>query len=349
MEALIGYAILFFGFCVLPLVTLGIILFFIYRARKSQSTPTALQPAPAQFSQSPMVSQKTGRIISQPVKSQSFGGQITPLYLTLASKPLAIIDGMDKLVDQTNLANASGQRWKLLPRLGFLVGLGMIGIDLLLVIFGYPSCVFSIGGLAIWVVSFVFSITLKRQRISEFPEGFQTGREIIYTLRDDLKPGAPLLGHLDLTGYRQKEKVARSTKDARGRATQYYRDEWLSLKAKLYDGNVLRVSALQRAKIRQSYTKRSQISGKMKTKPEKFKGSAQQLKIRIVVNPEIYEIAPNAELSPGKQVGKYVITALDTQGGILNLIASSSHETIEAEHILSVLHSAYSILQRKVA
>lgn len=364
MEALIGYVILFIGFCVIPLVVVGVIVYFIYRARKNKGTtpqpqpvrqqPTAAVPdpnaqVPANQAATAVADQTGLKPVKPSVRIVSSGKNATPLYLTLASKPRAILDGMDRLVTQTQVSNLSGQRWKLLPRIGFFLGLGMIVIDLLLRVFGYSSCVFTTGGLAVWVASFVLSRILKRQKLAEFPEGFQTGREIVYTLRDDLKPGAPLLGHLDLTGYKHKDKVARETKDTRDRTTQYYRDEWLSLKAKLYDGNVLRVSAIQRAKIRQSYWKRSQISGKMKMKPEKFKGSDQQLKVRIVVNPEMYEIASNSELSPGKSVGKYTITALDTQGGILNLLATSSFDQIEAEHILSVLHSAYSVLQRKAA
>jgi hypothetical protein len=67
--------------------------------------------------------------------------------------------------------------------------------------------------------------------------------------------------------------VARATKDTRDRTTEHFRDEWLALEAKLYDGNILRVSAIQKSKKRKSYWKRSSISGKMKMKPEKFKGS----------------------------------------------------------------------------
>ena len=60
---------------------------------------------------------------------------------------------MDNLVTETKRVNAAGQRWKWMPRLGFFVGLGMMAIDLLLYFLGYSSCVFSIGGLAIWLAS----------------------------------------------------------------------------------------------------------------------------------------------------------------------------------------------------
>ncbi|MFZ5819639.1 MAG: hypothetical protein ACOYYJ_07040, partial [Chloroflexota bacterium] len=164
-----------------------------------------------------------------------------------------------------------------------------------------------------------------------------------------LKPGAPFLGHLDLTGYKQPAKVARETQDSQNRTTQHYRDEWLNLKAKLFDGNVLRVSAIQRAKIRKSYSKRSRISGKMKIKPEKFKGSLNELKVRIIVNPEVYQIVQNNQVAPDKSVGQYTISQVDSEGGILNLTAAAFADEIQPESILNVLHSAYSLLQRKAA
>ena len=143
--------------------------------------------------------------------------------------------------------------------------------------------------------------------------------------------------------------MAREASDSQNRTTQYFRDEWLSLKAKLYDGNILRVSALQRSKQRKSYWKRGAISGKMKLKPAKFKGSEQQLKVRIVVNPEAYKIVPSTKFKPGLSVGKYTLAELNTQDGIINFVASSPSEEIESEHILGVLQSAYALLKRKAA
>ena len=378
MEEYIGYAILFVVFCIIPLMVLGIIFYFIRANRKKQSPrpqPTgqpALQARLAQLAQAAeqsqdlraqmranqaapaVVSKSAGEAVmsvDRPSGSlasvKGTAGKIAPVYLTLSSQPRTILDGMDALVAKTRRVNAAGQRWKLLPRLGFFAGLGMIGIDVLLFLFGYQSCVFSAGGLAIWVASFVFSRVLKRQQTSEFPPGYQSVRQIIHTLRDDLKPGAPLLGHLDLTGYKQKDKIARETTDTLNRVTQHYLDEWLSLKAKLYDGNVLRVSAVQRAKIRKPYWKRG--SRKTKLKPEKFKGSLHELKVRIVVNPEAYTIAPDKRVATGKAIGQYTISQVDTEGGMINLTAHASSDDIQPESILNVLHHTYGLLQRKAA
>ena len=169
------------------------------------------------------------------------------------------------------------------------------------------------------------------------------------TLRDDLKPNTTFLGHLDLTGAMLQTKVARETKDTQDRTTQYFSDEWLSLKAKLYDGNVIRVSAIQKSKKRKSYTKRSRISGKYKTKPEKFKGAEQGLKVRVVVNPQAYQIVPNPKFAQGKNVGKFAIDQLRTEDGMINVAASSPFDEIEQEQILNFLKSTYSLLQRKAA
>src|SRR5690606_19977363 len=183
----------------------------------------------------------------------------------------------------------------------------------------------------------------------DFSPRYKGLKEILHTLRDDLKPGTTFLGHLDLTGAMLPTKVARETKDTQSRTTQHFADQWLALKAKLYDGNILRVAANQKTKKRKSYWKRSRISGKMKMKPEKFKGSGQELKVRIVVNPEAYTIVPNNDFRKGKNIGKYTIAELDTEGGIINILAKSPFEEVEQDQILNFLKSSYSLLQRRAA
>jgi hypothetical protein len=214
---------------------------------------------------------------------------------------------------------------------------------------GYTSFVFIIGGFLLWVAAIVMARSLRKSDILDFSPRYNGVKQILHTLRDDLKPGSTFLGHLDLTGSMLSTKVARETQDAQNRTTQLFNDPWLSLKAKLYDGNVLRVTASQKTKKRKSYWKRSRISGKTKSKPEKFKGSHQELKVRIVVNPEAYIIKPNNQFSLNKDVGKYKIQQLSTEGGMINILAVSPFEEVEQEHILGFLKSAYSLLERKAA
>ena len=200
----------------------------------------------------------------------------------------------------------------------------------------------------LWAGAYVLAFALRGKRAKAFPKTYDTAKEIFHTLRDDLRPGGTLLGHLDLTGAMLPGKVANETKDRAGRTTQYFRDEWLNLKMKLYDGNILRVSAAQRTKQRQPYWKRSRISGKNKMKPAKFKGSYQELKVRIAVNPQIYEIRANG-LAQGKTIGQYTIAQVDARDGIISLLATSSAENIASGSILSVLRSTYDLLQKKAA
>ena len=272
-----------------------------------------------------------------------------PVYISLADKPDSILRGMDRFVAEVQRTETAGDKWRWIPMIIFLAGLGLIAVDVLLLLLGFTSFVFSIGGFALWIAALVMARGLRKSDSKDFPPRYNDTKNILRTLRDDLKPGTTFNGHLDLTGAMLKTKVARETKDASDRTTQHFRDEWLSLKTKLYDGNVLRVSAIQRTKQRQPYWKRSRISGKMKQKPAKFKGSEQQLKVRIAVNPELYTIAPSTNFRQGIKVGKYTVAQLNTEGGIIDILASSPFDEVESEHILGFLRSAYSLLQRKAS
>ncbi|HAV77829.1 MAG TPA: hypothetical protein DCX53_10820 [Anaerolineae bacterium] len=273
--------------------------------------------------------------------------EFQPVYISIADKPESIMRGMDRFVAEVNRTESAGDKWRWVPMIIFLGGLGVMAIDGLLFLFGYRSLVFVSGGALLWISAIVMARSLRKSDSKDFSPRYKSTKTILYTLRDDLKPSGTFNGHLDLTGAMLKSKIARETKDRRDRTTQYFRDEWLSLKAKLYDGNVLRVSAIQRSKQRQPYWKRSQISGKMKQKPAKFKGSEQQLKVRIAVNPAAYQIVSSPQFRQGMNIGKYTISQLNTEGGIIDVVASSPFEEIEHEHILGFLRSAYSLLQRK--
>jgi hypothetical protein len=272
-----------------------------------------------------------------------------PLYISLADKPQSILLGMNRLKAEVQKTETAGDKWRWIPLLIFFAGIGLALVDVLLFLLGYVSLVFSAGGFALWIAAIVMARNIRRSDSMDFSPRYEGLKHIINTLRDDLRPDSTFLGHLDLTGAMLKTKVAREAKDTQNRTTMYYRDEWLALKAKLYDGNIVRISAIQKSKKRSAYTKRSRISGKYKTKPEKFKGSEHDLKVRIVVNPEVYEIGANPNVRQGQNIGKYTITALSTEGGIISMVASSPFEEVEHENMLGVIQSAYSLLQRKAA
>src|SRR5829696_6488606 len=249
--------------------------------------------------------------------------EYTPVYVSIADQADTVMQGMDKFVTEVQKTESAGDKWRWIPLTIFFVGLGLMAVDLLLVLLGYTSFVFISGGVLLWIAALIMARNLRKSDSHDFSPRYKDTKEILYTLSDDLKPASSFLGHLDLTGA--------------------------MLKAKLYDGNILRVSAIQRSKQRQPYWKRSRISGKMKQKPAKFKGSEQQLKVRIAVNPEVYKIVSNKEFRQGANIGKYTIMQLNTEGSIIDVVASSPFEEVESEHILSFLHSAYSLLQRKAA
>jgi len=272
-----------------------------------------------------------------------------PVYISIADKPDSIMRGMDRFVAQVNQTESAGDKWRWIPMVIFIAGLGLMAVDGLLFLLGFRSTVFIAGGFILWIASVVMARGLRKSDSKDFSPRYKGTKDVLYTLRDDLKPDGTFNGHLDLTGAMLKTKVARETKDSRDRTTQYFRDEWLALKAKLYDGNILRVSAIQRSKQRQPYWKRSRVSGKMKQKPAKFKGSEQQLKVRIAVNPEVYKIVSNAAFRQGANVGKYTVDQLVTEGGIISAVARSPFEEIETDQILNFIKSAYSLLERKAS
>jgi len=273
----------------------------------------------------------------------------TPVYVSIADRPNSIMQGMDKFVAEVQNTETAGDKWRWIPMTIFFGGLGLMALDGLLLLLGYTSFIFTAGGILLWIAALIMARSLRKSDSNDFSPRYKGTKEILHTLRDDLKPESSFLGHLDLTGAMLPTKVARSAKDSQDRTTEYFRDEWLALKAKLYDGNILRVSAIQKSKKRKSYWKRGRISGKMKMKPEKYKGSEQFLKIRIAVNPELYKIVSNNEFRQGANIGKYTVALLNTEGGIVDVTANSPFEEVEPEHILNFLHSAYSLLQRKAA
>ena len=358
MEDQIVYAILAVAFCVIPTVVGGVIFFTFRFLNKAVPTKTGTMTAVARAATAKPSSPQSGRkpasvskaVAATPAISVNAAGNYTPLYLTFSDKPRTITQNMNALTAQADKVNAVKTRWGKGPRLLFWSGLGLMAIEGIIFALGYtPSCAFLTGGIALWVVSIFLSVSLRRAQMKAFPPTFTEFEQIVHTLRDDLRPGTGFLGNLDLTGARQTSKVAREASDTRGRTTQYFRDQWLNFKAKLYDGNILRVSGIQRLKERKGYTSRGKISGKTKWKPAKFKGSYQELKVRIAVNPGVYKIVRNSEIESKNKIGEYTVNAVDTEGGIITVLATSPKESVSAESVLGVLKFAYGLLKLKKA
>ena len=292
----------------------------------------------------------TARKSNKPTTNVAGKKETLPVYISLADRPQSILDGMERLKSDVQKTETTGDKWRWIPLIIFLGGVGLVIIDLFIDLLGYFSFVFTGGGVALWMAAIVMARSLRKSDSADFSARYNGAKQILHTLRDDLKPDSTYLGHLDLTGALLPTKVARAAKDAQDRTTEYFRDEWLALKAKLYDGNLLRVSAIQKSKKRKSYWKRSRISGKMKMKPEKFKGTEHDLKVRIVANPELYSIARTSPtFKQGLNIGKFTISQLNTDGGMITFVANSPFDEVEHENILHILQSAYSLLQRKAS
>jgi hypothetical protein len=271
---------------------------------------------------------------------------IQPVHLSLNDQPQAILRAMDQLLARRQDYDARLQRRRGIPWLLFFAGLPWVFLDLLL---GYNFLTFTPVTVAFSLAAIVTGLIHRRAAAGPaFGPQFQAAREILHTLRDDPDPRRPVFGHLDLSGAQQASKLFRTGKNLTGLDVNYYRDEWLSLKAKLYDGNMLRVSAIDRVKVRQGYYKRSRISGKNKWKAPKV-ANAQQLKVRLSVNPQLYEIAPGPAARLGTQIGRYTLAELSTTGGIIDLSADAPAGPASSGDVLGVLRLVYDMLKRKDA
>ena len=268
-----------------------------------------------------------------------------PIYLSLNDEARDIVAAMDDVVRRRDTTTTFYQKWRRVPLAFMGLGVFFCALDFVL---GYSGALFillaiglSVCGVALWVV-------MRRSQMAQpFSPLYQATREVLYTLRDDVAPKKFFFGHLDLTGPTQKTKVLRTGTSQLGRQITFYRDEWLSLKVKLYDGNLLRVSAVERMKQRDSYWKRS-MSGKMKMKPAVVKDDRYQLKVRLSVNPQVYQIAP-LTLRAGHRIGQFTVDQLVNDGGILLLSATTHASPLAAQDLLDVLRAVYGQLQRKAA
>lgn len=269
-----------------------------------------------------------------------------PVFLSLNEQPDQIVRSMDELaLKHSQLKGVQARTWKIVWLL-LLGSLPFVCVDMLFFVLGYQVIVFSLVTGVAWVVGIVMAFRLRGLNMVEYPPYYNLARNLIYTLRDDGAPQRQFFGEVDLTGTRQDSKVARESQDALGHIVQYFRDDWLNLKIKLYDGNMLRLLAIRREKVRKSFLKRGQISGKMKVKPPKFKGELSELRLRLTANPQVYSVTTSPNLQVGTKIGIYQVTELDTSQGIIHLTALTN-QNLTAENILAVMKQAYTLLKRK--
>lgn len=268
-----------------------------------------------------------------------------PFYLTISDRPKSILQVMDNFQKAYAQRQAEHKKRRWVPLLLFLAGFPVAFLDFLM---GYNYCTFMLVALGLWTASLVTLIFLLKRRPGKFQSPqFELAREVINTLRDDVDTKRTFFGHLDLSGTRLESKLTATKENAAGRPVQHYRDEWLSLKGKLYDGNVLKMSVVEWAKVRKGYFKRGS-SGKSKWRSEAAK-TGQELKIRVSVNPQAYDIVARDEMRPGLQAGRYTIISVDTSEGIIQISASADGGHTDSGDLLCALRWAYYLLERRAA
>lgn len=168
---------------------------------------------------------------------------------------------------------------------------------------------------------------------SPFDSRFDEARQVFAALKDDLPRRAPLLGWLDLTGI-DEPKLARRDESRSGAPLLVYRDEWLRLKLKLWDGNILRLSAVQSIREKRGFWKRG--ARKSKWKPG-LTTARHQLKISIVVDSGTHSIRRPAPMQRLERL--WVETQLATEDRLV-LSAFADH-CPTAQHLLGVMKLAY--------
>lgn len=263
------------------------------------------------------------------------------IFMDFNQSPREIVAVMEQTRQQTRQFTQQQKRARWLLNLLIPAGALFWLIDFLV---GYNQLTFSLVAYTMWLLFIVGRILLRRYgRLPAFDARYELTQSLFETLKDDVSPKRTLLGWLDLTGAEQKEKKVRSKQSPSGRPVSYYRDEWLRLKGRLYDGNVLRLSLVEARKVREGYSKRGQISGKMKWKP----GSSQsryQLQLSISASPDVYQVRPFDPAVRTVPHSRFVIQAAEGVNGRITVKAESG-ASYDAWDVLNLLRFSYDHLQ----
>lgn len=151
---------------------------------------------------------------------------------------------------------------------------------------------------------------------------------IVEGLRDDVAPGKRLSGWLDLTGWDQESKRLKSEKNPAGAQVELLRDEWLRLRAPLRDGNELRLSCVDRVKVKRALWRRN-ARGKYKQKPQRQQ-VLPSLELNLRANGALYRTRPAA--SEGLRVGKLTVAppvvAAESVSAVVRADTLSSNDTL---------------------
>ncbi len=168
--------------------------------------------------------------------------------------------------------------------------------------------------LVFYLVVIVIYVSEKATRLP--PDQIETARQILHTLRDDVARSGRVTGWPDPTGPQPPPNPLPTARPGSGTVKYYYHDPWLSAKIKLVDGNLLRLTLIERAKVKKGVAERRY-----------------QLKVKLVVNPQVYEIISGPQM-----------TGLTHSGTILQL-QHDRRSSFRALEVLSPLKTIYGYLR----
>ena len=224
----------------------------------------------------------------------------------------------------------------------FLVGffgiwiVGM-GVAVIAVLGAIASMLVFTGIVLVAALASVILLLRSQPKGKQFGPKFDVARTVFETIKDDLSPKRTLIGWLDLTGP-QPSKIIRKRTSLTGMPVHYYRDEWLKMKMVLYDGNVMRVTALERVKARMGRWKR-----KGRWKPGSS-ASRNELRVALTVNREAYDVLPLRV----SQFGKFMVEARES-GRERIVLDALTESAIGPADVLQVMRFAYDHLKPRTA
>jgi hypothetical protein len=238
----------------------------------------------------------------------------------MAEHPQAILDTMDQVEQEMRRAEQSRQ----LKTYGVyaLIAVGVLGI---VIGFSQNQTLLIIGGFVFIIAGFVVRSALKGSASPK--KRFEAARQILRTLRDDTGAKGRVVGQLDLTDPRQDQKKVRTSYAAAGKRKEYYRDPWFRVKIKLVDGNLLHLSLEDRVKV--------------KTGKRGFVNHLTQFSVKLVVNLELYRIAPIS--SGALPVPNAVLSGTD---GVFSITGGGFHpDRPPVDQMLETVKTLYSHLE----
>lgn len=280
------------------------------------------------------------RVVAEPARRlpPATGKAAQSVFMDFNQSPREIVQVMAEAQQKAEAFKTQRKRWQLGLFLLFPAGLPFLCADVWL---GYNFFTFSLVALTLWAGAIFGLIWMRRQgQAPQFGPRFDLARTIFDTLKDDISPKHTLVGWLDLTGAEQESKKSRQKNSQSGQPIFYYRDDWLRLKTRLYDGNILRLAVVDQVKARQGFWKRSRISGK-----NKWRGGSSEkqyeLQFSVSLSPGAYEIT-SISIQPGAPIpnSRFVLQQVEASEGRLSLNAAASSD-FDAWDVLNVMRFGY--------